>query len=150
MLNVRNAMVLLTDTRGQQLYTDARRGYERSGIGSEMAFGDGVIGVAARACTPIRLTYAAAEYSYGRTVRERAEADGLAESLTTQIPFAGLERSGGRLAVAIMSCGQLIGVLYIESPEEQRFRYDDEDALVAIPTQVGTGIRLRQQAEERE
>lgn len=77
-LNVRHAMVLLTDSRGQQLYTVASRGYERPGIGSEIAFGDGVIGVAARACTPIRLTHAAAEYSYGRTVRERAEAGGLA------------------------------------------------------------------------
>jgi len=70
--------------------------------------------------------------------------------LTTQIPFAGLEGSGSQLAVPIMSCGQLIGVLYVESPEEQRFRYDDEDGLVAIATQVGTGIRLLQQAEERE
>lgn len=149
-LYIRHAMVLLTDAQNRQLYTVASRGYQRSGIGAEIAFGDGVIGVAAQAGTPIRLMHAAAEYSYGRTVRERAEAGGLADALTTQIPFAGLERSGSQLAVPISACGQLLGVLYVESPEEQRFRYDDEDALVAIAPQVGLAIRLLQQAEERE
>ena len=149
-LDIRHAMVLLTDAGSQQLYTVATRGYDRSGIGSEIAFGDGVIGVAARARTPIRLTHAAAEYSYGRAVRERVAAGGLTDALTTQIPFAGLELSGSQLAVPITSCAQLIGVLYVESPEDQRFRYDDEDALVAIATQLGLAIRLLQQAEERE
>jgi len=147
-LEIHHAMVLFTDTRSEQLYTVASRGYQRSGIGSEIAFGDGVIGVAARARTPIRLTHAAAEYSYGRAIRERAEAGGLGASLTTQIPFAGLERSGSQLAVPICSGAQLIGVLYVESPEEQRFRYDDEDALVAIAAQLGFAVRLLQQAED--
>ena len=149
-LGIAHAMVLLTDAHGKQLYTVASRGYERSGIGAEIAYGDGVIGVAARACTPIRLTHAAAEYSYGRTVRERAEAGGLTDELTTQIPFAGLDNPGSQLAVPIATCGQLLGVLYVESPEDQRFRYDDEDALVTIATQLSLGIRLLQQAEERE
>jgi adenylate cyclase len=147
-LEIRHAMVLLTDARSEHLYTVASRGYQRSGIGSEIAFGDGVIGVAARARTPIRLTHAALEYSYGRAIRERAEAGGFSASLTTQIPFAGLERSGSQLAVPICSGAQLIGVLYVESPEEQRFRYDDEDALVAIAAQLGFAIRLLQQAED--
>ena len=148
--DIRHAMVLLTDADGEQVYTVATRGYERSGVGSEIAFGDGVIGVAARARTPIRLTHAATEYSYGRAIRERAEAGGLSDALTTQIPFAGLERAGSQLAVPVLSCGQLIGVLYVESPDEQRFRYDDEDALVAIAAQLGLAIRLLQQAEERD
>jgi adenylate cyclase len=149
-LRIRNAMVLLTDAHNRQLYTVASRGYERSGIGAEIAFGEGVIGVAAQARTSIRLMHAAADYCYGRAVRERAQAGGFADALTTQIPFAGLERSGSQLAVPIGACGQLLGVLYVESPEEQRFRYDDEDALVAIAPQLGLAIRLLQQAEERE
>ncbi|MBS0374546.1 MAG: GAF domain-containing protein [Proteobacteria bacterium] len=149
-LDIRHAMVLLTEARDEQLYTVASRGYERSGIGAEIAFGDGVIGVAARARTPIRLTHAAAEYSYGRAVREHAAAGGFVAGLTTQIPFAGLERAGSQLAVPITAGGQLLGVLYVESPEEQRFRYDDEDALVTIAAQFGVAIRLLQQAEERE
>jgi len=149
-LGIRHAMVLLSDAQNRQLYAVASRGYEHSGVGAEIAFGEGVIGVAAQARTPIRLMHAAAEYSYGRTVRERAEAGGLADALTTQIPFAGLERSGSQLAVPIIARGQLIGILYVESPEERRFRYDDEDALVAIAPQLGLAIRLLQQGEERE
>ncbi len=147
-LEIRHAMVLLTEARSEHLYTVASRGYRRSGIGAEIAFGDGVIGVAARARTPIRLTHAAAEYSYGRAIRERAEAGGLRAALTTQIPFAGLERSGSQLAVPICCGAQLIGVLYVESQEEQRFRYDDEDALVAVAAQLGFAIRLMQQPED--
>ena len=149
-LRIRHAMVLLTDADAQRLYTVATRGYEHSGVGSEIAFGDGVIGVAAQARTPIRLTHAAAEYSYGRTIRERAQAGGLADALTAQIPFPGLHASGSQLAVPIAAGGQLIGVLYVESPEEQRFRYDDEDALVAIANYAGVAIRLLQQGAERD
>jgi adenylate cyclase len=83
-------------------------------------------------------------------VRERAEARGLAEPLPTEIPFAGLEHSGSQLAVPIAAGGQLLGVLYVESPEERRFRYDDEDALVALAPQLALAIRLLQQTEERE
>ena len=149
-LGIRHAMVLLHDARERRLYAVATRGYARSGVGAEIAFGDGVIGVAAEARTPIRLTHATAEYSYGRTVRERAEARGLAEALPTEIPFAGLEHSGSQLAVPIAAGGQLLGVLYVESPEERRFRYDDEDALVALAPQLALAIRLLQQADERE
>jgi len=149
-LGIRHAMVLLTDARNRQLYTVASRGYTQSGVGAEIAFGDGVLGVAAQACTPSRLTHAAADYSYGRTVRERAEAGGLADALTAQIPFAGLERSGSQLAVPIVCGGQVIGVLYVESPEERRFRYDDEDALVALAPQIALAIRLLQQTEDRD
>ncbi|MGE5169502.1 MAG: GAF domain-containing protein [Rudaea sp.] len=149
-LRIHHAIVLLTDADGQRLYTVATRGYVHSGVGSEIAFGEGVIGAAAQARTPIRLTHAAAEYSYGRTVRERAQAGGMADALTDEIPFPGLARSGSQLAVPILAGMQLIGVLYVESPEERRFRYEDEDVLVAIAGHLGLAIRLLQQSAERD
>jgi adenylate cyclase len=149
-LRIHHAIVLLADADGKRLYTVATRGYAHSGVGSEIAFGDGVIGAAAQARTPIRLMHAATEYSYGRTVRERAQAGGMADALTDEIPFPGLARSGSQLAVPILAGAQLIGVLYVESAEERRFRYDDEDALVAIAGHVGLAIRLLQQSAERD
>lgn len=38
------------------LVTIGRRGYERSGIGSEVLVGEGVIGTAASECRPVRLS----------------------------------------------------------------------------------------------
>jgi adenylate cyclase len=46
-LEIRHAMVLMTDVQAGALFAIASRGYPSSGIGAEIALGDGVIGVAA-------------------------------------------------------------------------------------------------------
>ena len=133
-------MVLMMDAGGGKLYTVASRGYPQSGVGSEIALGCGVIGVAARERTPIRIGHMTAEYSYGRAMRESAEREGLG-GLETAIPLPGLTDPRSQLAVPILAGGRLLGVLYVESPLELRFTYDDEDALVAIAAQLGMAIR---------
>jgi len=106
-----------------------------------------VIGVAARERTPIRITHMTAEYSYGRAIRESVEREGLA-GLETAIPMPGLADSRSQLAVPIACGPRLLGVLYVESPEDLRFGYDDEDALVVIAAQLGLTIHMLQQAAE--
>ncbi|MDB5908801.1 MAG: hypothetical protein JWP34_2915, partial [Massilia sp.] len=44
-LGIGHSMVLLYDGNGARLYTVASLGYPHSGIGSEIPFGEGVIGV---------------------------------------------------------------------------------------------------------
>ncbi|MCP6756828.1 GAF domain-containing protein, partial [Klebsiella pneumoniae] len=56
LFGIRHAMVLMLEEAGRRLYTVASRGYASSGVGSEIAVGQGVIGVAARERTPIRIT----------------------------------------------------------------------------------------------
>jgi hypothetical protein len=148
LLDVQHAMVLMLDGSGRRLYTVASRGYPVSGVGSEIAVGCGVIGVAAAERTPIRIMHMSAEYSYGRAIRESIEQAGLGKSLETAIPFPGLADSRSQLAVPICGGGRLLGVLYVESPEDLRFGYDDEDALVAIAGQLGMAIHVLQQTAE--
>lgn len=145
LFDIRHAMVLMLDGSGQRLYTVASRGYEQSGVGSEIALGCGVIGVAAEQRTPIRITHMTADYSYGRAIRESAEREGLAGRLETAIPLPGLADSRSQLAAPIVAAGRLLGVLYVESPEDMRFGYDDEDALVAVAAQLGMAINTLQQ-----
>lgn len=146
--DVHHAMVLMLDAAGGRLYTVASRGYPQSGVGSEIALGCGVIGVAARERTPIRIGHMTAEYAYGRAMRESAEREGLGDRLERAIPLPGLTESRSQLAVPILAGGRLLGVLYVESPLELRFTYDDEDALVAIAAQLGMAIRALQEAAE--
>jgi hypothetical protein len=148
LLDVRHAMVLMLDGSGRRLYTVASRGYPLSGVGSEVAVGCGVIGVAAAERTPIRIMHMTSEYSYGRAIRESVEKAGLGGTLETAIPFPGLADSRSQLAVPIAGGGRLLGVLYVESPEDLRFGYDDEDALVAIAAQLGMAIHALQQTAE--
>jgi hypothetical protein len=148
LLDVQHAMVLMLDGSGRRLYTVASRGYPVSGVGSEVAVGCGVIGVAAAERTPIRIMHMSAEYSYGRAIRESIEQAGLGKSLETAIPFPGLADSRSQLAVPICGGGRLLGVLYVESPEDLRFGYDDEDALVSIAAQLGMAIHTLQQTAD--
>lgn len=148
--DISHAMVLMLDAAGKRLYTVASHGYPISGVGSEIALGDGIIGVAAREGTPIRIGHFAAEYLYGRAIRDSMAERGLGHALETEIPLPGLSESRSQLAVPIQTCHGTIGVLYVESPHDLRFSYDDEDALVALAGQVGAAIRLLQSAAEIE
>jgi adenylate cyclase len=148
--DIRHSMILMLDAGRRSLYIVATRGYATSGIGSEIPLGRGVIGVAARECTPIRIPHATAEYGYGRALRESAARSGLAGLLDTEIAFPGLTDPGSQLAVPIVVCRRMIGVLYVESGEERRFTYDDEDALTAVASQIGTTIALLQVVESQD
>jgi len=143
---IEHALILMLDPKGNRLYTVASMGYPNSGVGSEIALGQGVIGVAARERTPIRIGHATSEYLYGRAIREAALREGL--PLETQIPLPGLADSRSQLAVPIEAFGQLIGVLFADSPQDLRFSYDEEDALVAVAGQLGTAIHFLQQTAE--
>ncbi|HTT09678.1 MAG TPA: GAF domain-containing protein [Burkholderiaceae bacterium] len=152
-LGIGYAKVLLLEAgrgRPPRLYTVATRGYSTSGVGSEIGLGEGVIGTAAAFRTPIRISHFTAEYIYGRAVRDQIVAGGLAEQLETEIPLPGLPAPASQLAVPIILGGRLAGVLYVESPEELRFSYDDEDALVAVATQLGMAIAVLQEAADDE
>jgi adenylate cyclase len=140
-LGITHAMVLLLDGEGRRLYTVASRGYAQSGVGSEIALGCGVIGVAAEQRTPIRISHMTADYSYGRAVRESLERAGMAGQLETAIPLPGLPHSRSQLAVPIVSGAHTYGVLYVESPDDLRFGYDDEDALALVATQMAVAMK---------
>lgn len=142
--DVQHAMILLHDESRARLYTVASRGYRDSGIGSEIPLGQGVIGVAAREHTPIRISHMSSEYAYSRAVRDSAVQSGMADALETAIPLPGLDEPRSQLAVPIMCGPCLVGVLYVESPFDLRFTYDDEDAFVALTAQLGMAIHILQ------
>ena len=140
--SIEHALVLMLDRAQERLYTVASRGYPDSGVGSEIPLGQGVVGVAARERTPIRIGFAQAEYAYGRAIREAALREGL--SLETEIPLPGLGDSRSQLAVPIEGFGRVLGVLFVEAAQDRRFGYDDEDALVAVAGQLGSAIHVLQ------
>jgi adenylate cyclase len=146
--NIHYSMMLMFDAPNQRLYTVASRGYEESGVGSEIPLGQGVIGVAARERTPIRIGHMNAEYAYSRTIRENLQKSGAGDVLELEIPMPGLCESRSQIAVPIVACGRLIGVLFAESPVDLRFTYDDEDALVALAAQIGMTMHILQNAAE--
>lgn len=143
-----HAMLLFHDAPGRKLYTVASRGYAHSGIGSEFPLGHGIIGTAAEFRTPIRIMHMTSEYAYSQAVRAHAAGAGMADLLETAIPFPGLAEPHSQLSVPVIAAGRLLGVLHVESPEPNRFSYDDEDMLVGIAAALGGAVLALQQASE--
>lgn len=140
-LRIDHAMVLLLDPVLQRLYTVASHGYPQSGVGSEIELGRGVIGTAARERTPVRITHMTGASSYSHAVRRTLQGTpGI--QFDTDIPYPGLAHPQSQMAVPILSAGRLLGVIFVESPEELRFTYEDEDILVAMAGHLGAAIDL--------
>lgn len=140
-LAIAHAMILLLDPATQRLYTVASHGYARSGVGSEIELGHGVIGMAARERTPVRIMHMTSASLYNHAVRRNLEGQpGIA--LDTDIPYPGLTQPQSQLAVPVLSAGRLQGVVFVESPQELRFSFEDEDALVTLAGHLGAAIDL--------
>jgi adenylate cyclase len=137
--DIQHSMVLLYDERSASLFTMATRGYDVSGVGSEIPLGHGLIGVAARERTAIRIANLDSAYAYGRAVREQTRHSDPA-ALETEIPLPGLHTPRSQLAAPILMQDKLIGMLFVESGQELRFTYDDEDALMLLAAQMGLSI----------
>ncbi|MEJ8850554.1 GAF domain-containing protein [Variovorax rhizosphaerae] len=147
-MDVQHAMVLMLDASAHRLYTVASAGYATSGVGSEIEMGHGVIGVAARECTPVRISHMTNAASYSHAVRSSMQLLEPGVALETDIPYPGLPEPHSQLAVPIVSTGRLLGVLFVESPQDMRFGHEDEDAMVAIAGQLGAALELLQNAAE--
>jgi hypothetical protein len=147
--NIQYAMLLMHDEARRRLYTVATRGYSQSGVGSEICIGEGIIGVAARERTPIRIGYAAQEYLYSRVMRRGFESSENSDALETEIPFPGLPDSSSQLAVPLTLGQRLLGVLYVESPQKLRYAYEDEDALIVLAGQLALSMELLSHSAEQ-
>jgi adenylate cyclase len=148
--DIQHAMLLVHDEPRRRLYTVATRGYAQSGVGSEIGLGEGIIGVAARERTPIRIGHAAQEYLYSRATRAGFASSGAGDALEMEIPFPGLPDSSSQLAVPLALGRRLLGVLYVESPQDMRFTYEDEDALMVLAGQLALAMELLSESAEQQ
>lgn len=143
-LGVAHALVLMLDAPASQLYTVASFGYPRSGVGSEIRLGQGVIGMAAREATPVRISHMTHAALYSHTLRSHVDATGAGP----EIPYPGLAQPHSQLAVPLISGSRTLGVLFVESPLDLQFRYPEEDALVTLAGQLAAAIDRLQPADE--
>jgi adenylate cyclase len=128
-----HSLLMLLDETGGLLYTHASRGYERSGVGSEVRVGEGVAGQVAATARPLRVNNLQRMLVYARAA---------ASPDTNEIPLPGLPEANSQLAAPAMVRGQLVGVLVVESTRLGAFTDEDETRLAVIAHVVGAAIRL--------
>jgi adenylate cyclase len=118
-----NALLLVHEPELGKLVTLASHGYEASGTGSEVALGEGVIGLAAARQKTTRIANLQRMLSYARSVNSTT-GGGTAD----EIRLPGLPDARSQLAAPMTSRGVLIGVLAIES--NVAIAYDEVDERV--------------------
>lgn len=146
-LQIDHSMILLSDPGRDCLYAIASLGYETSGVGAEIPIGQGLAGIAAREGVPLRIGHLAQWQTYARAIRQRTEDMGLSDSETEEIPLPGLAEPRSQLVVPLRLLGRVIGVLLVESDQDQYFSHDDEDALVSIASPLALALSLLQPPE---
>ncbi len=139
--------VLLYEEANRRLTTLASRGYGESGVGAEVALGEGLIGTVARERRLLRLTTLDADLRYGRAIRREAAAD--PTLLGAEIPLPGLCDAQSILAIPLTVGDRLVGVIVAEDRDPMRFSEWDEAYLDIIANHISLSIdRMIERCEE--
>jgi adenylate cyclase len=148
-----HSFVLVPDEEDKRLFTIASHGFPASGIGSEVAIGEGIIGTAAAQRSPIRNANLARDMIYSRLVRTGVENLGDKQLMQREIPLPGLANACSQLAVPLLAHHHLLGVLCLQSEEAGRFAAVDERLALVAARQIAATmemIRLQATAEPEE
>ena len=137
-----HAFIMLVDETGKALYTVASHGYDNSGAGSEIRFGEGVLGVAAERRETISLANVRNEMTYSRAVRSGFEETEAAAAIVQEIELPGLPNVASQHIVPIEARDQLLGLLCFESEEPGRFRHADDFVFHLAAREIGLQLTL--------
>ncbi len=133
-----HSAVLLYDESRERLTAIASRGFGPSGVGAEVALGEGLIGTVARERRLLRLPSLEADLRYGRAVRRESAAG--SRALGDEIPFPGLPDAQSVLAIPLTIGTRLVGVIMAEDRDPMRFSEWDEAYLAVIANQIALGL----------
>lgn len=129
-----HTMILLHDEQRGKLVTIASRGYGTSGVGAEVAIGEGLIGTAANQRHVLRINGLDSELRYGRTIRKQVGAT------APEIALPGLPDAQSALIIPLTICNRLVGVIAAEDRDSLRFGEWHEAYLEVVANQIALGI----------
>jgi hypothetical protein len=148
----RHSMLLLASERPDRLEMIASRGYPEGGVGSEVGFGEGIIGLVAEARKPIRISGMLRAMLYANAVGKRAHERGL-HPAERRIPLPGLPEPESQLGIPLIVRDELLGVLCIETDRSYRFHEEDRAYIEVLGGYLAIAIQnalLRERTEDPE
>lgn len=142
----RYSFVMLRDEEGKRLFTVASHGFAASGVGSEVAIGEGLIGTAAERRMPVRSTNLARERVLQRAVRDELARSGDAGRLEEEIPLPGLPDAQSQIVLPLEARGELLGVLVLQSDRAGRYLAGDEPKMQIVARQLAASMAVLESA----
>ena len=136
----RHSFVMFPDEEGTRLYTGASYGFEPSGVGSEVAVGEGMLGHSAERHSVVRVTNMALEMKVARAVRSGVERRGEEGILEKEIPLPGLPDVKSQLVLPLLSRNRLLGVLCLQSSDPGRFLEADERVMQIVARHLAASM----------
>jgi adenylate cyclase len=133
-----NSMLLVKYPASERLVTVGSRGYSWTGIGSEVAIGEAIIGMAAAARRAIRISDMSRIRRFGDAIRASA----VDENQTRTIALPGIADAMSQMALPMIAGGVLRGVLFLESKERLAFPKDVETALSILASNAAAALAL--------
>jgi adenylate cyclase len=143
-----HSIILLAGEKPNTLITIAHRGYPQGGVGAEVQFGEGVIGVVAEAQQPIRISGLIRGMLYAAAAKRRAAEAGWRPQEDVRLP--GLDNPSSQLGVPLVVRGELVGVLCIESETPYRFHEEDKNTIEMLGASLAIAIQNMQLKEADE
>ncbi len=150
LLDHRHSMILFADEAEHRLHTVASRGFSASGVGAELAFGEGLIGMAALEKRPVRVGNMRLEETFADAVRTTSIERGVGMESGPTIPLPGLPDVISLLAVPILTRDRTLGVICVQSAEVGRITIADEQVLTTLCRYLSTSIQLLGQSTSAE
>jgi adenylate cyclase len=132
------AMLLLKDPASERLVAVGSRGYPSTGIGSEVAMGEAVIGTAASERRSVRISDMSRIRRFGSAVR----ASSAEENRTRIIALPGMPDAMSQVALPLIAQGALRGVLFLESTERLAFTKEVEASLSVVAAHAAATLAL--------
>ena len=141
LLGHRSSLLLVYQSELDRLVTLASRGYDTGGVGSEVALGEGMIGMAAARRRSMRMGNLKRMLNYARTVQRSAGNDSGAD---TEIRLPGLSDAGSQMAAPLVAGGVLLGVLAVESRADLAYDEEDEHVFAVAAHLVAAALEREQ------
>lgn len=144
--NLKHTILLFPSKNNTVLNIFASRGFDNPGIGIEVPFNHGVVGVVASNKKKLRVSRLSQYRRYANAFQENK--DNKLE--TIRIPR--LENAESQVALPLMANNELVAVLSCESENIQFFHQSDEDLLMTLSQQIALSIQnsiVFEQLEER-
>lgn len=140
---LKHSMLLVPADHDDRLITISTHGYDKAGVGSEVRLGEGIIGKVAELKKPLTFMGYKRELIYAQTSMASANDDHISKA----IELPSLPNTLSRIAVPLVSRGELVGVLQLESVENFELKESDEEFLMTFGGYIAVLIENFQMQE---